>query len=145
MNRREFLANAAFIPIMDDIIKSRKDTKTIETQRLIIRSLWLLSQQVGYGMWVYFPTGYWKDDIFNTMSKLQIHCVTENGALVNLEEQNFELSKEYHWLNGNWIDFNKLPEVINVYGNMWPIVELFRLEKPVFKFDSPELSGFIPL
>lgn len=139
MDRREFITNIAFIPYMDGVLKSRKSTETLDLQILMIRSLWELSKKVGYGMWIHFPKGYWESEQYHTITKLQIHDVFEKHIRVELTPQNHELSESFPWLDGNFIDISKLPEVINFWGNMWPIVEIFRLDIPKFKFSFNEL------
>ena len=146
MDRRQFISGLAFIPFTNDLIKSRKDTQTLDLQILMIRSLWELSKKANYGMWIHFPMGYWQGEHYHTITKLQIHGIFEKTILVELTERNNDLSDNFKWLDSNLIHIDKLPEVINFWGNMWPIVEIFRLDIPKFKFSFTELVdwGVIP-
>lgn len=116
MDRREFITNLAFIPFTNDLIKSRKSTETLDLQILMIRALWELSQKANYGMWIHFPRGYFEDDRYHTITKIQLHGVYEKTMRVEFTEHNYRLSEEFDWLDGNIINISKLPEVINVWG-----------------------------
>lgn len=130
MRRREFLANIAFSPTLDTILRSRENTKTLHKQIEIIKSLWELSEKTNSIMFLTLPFWHFEDgDLVNTI-RLQVNCVTDKVAIIQLVENFNEVSISFNWVNGNIVELENMPEVINFHGVMFPIVECFRLEIP---------------